>query len=132
MEIENENIFLIVHLGLILCLIGLNIIINKSTSYLISNCLALLYIIIRILYIYDIYPIFRYEDIDKKNKYYGLFTNTLVIDDIQAFYINYILIYTFSIIIENSKGKTQLITIWSIINIISPLVTWLYHRQLYL
>lgn len=131
MEIQNEYIFLAIHLGLISIVTGISIILNKPKSYLVCHLIAFLYIGIRMLYIYDYYPIYRYEDINNDNKYYGIFSNALVIDDPQAFYINYMFIYASSALIENINGKKILIIIWFVINIISPLTIWLYHHEIY-
>lgn len=83
------------------------------------------------LYIHNYYPIIRYEDIDTKNKYYGLFSNALIIDDALAFYMSYMLVYMSSAVIEYTNNKGTLIMLWSTVNIISPLVMWLYHAQIY-
>ena len=103
---------------------------NKCKSLIMSHILAAIYLCVRILYISGKYKIYRYEEIENKYKYYGLFTNSLVLSDFLSFYLAFTIIYICSALIEYECNKMTIFLIWVITNILTPILIWLHYREI--
>ena len=131
MEVEYEVYILIVLIIFIAFIPPLRKTINiKCNSLIMSHILAFIYLFIRILYINDSYKIYRYEEIETKYKYYGLLTNSLILNDYISFYISFTVIYICSMLVEYQYNKMTVLGIWFATNVMAPLLIWLHYYEI--